>query len=71
MLFQVSEGDVIDIIKNFYPDDPQKLVVSRIELLNITTSREKLLKVATRIHKSLIISNYSNEDIYKVVSLEV
>lgn len=61
---QIREGDEIEIVKDFCPNNPVNIVVSRIEILSISVRGEDIVIVARR-HKTYTIENYSGENAYK------
>lgn len=63
---QIREGDEIDVIKSFSPDNPENLVIARIEMLSarVDNEEEHIIIVARRF-KSLTIENYPGADCYK------
>lgn len=59
----MTKNDVIDIVRGYSISEPTKLVVSRIEILDISPRPiEKKVAVAIRRQKSLIIDNYPGDD---------
>lgn len=62
-LFQIKQGDEIDVIKSVSAKNPDHLNVSRVEIINVTAKEESILITARRF-KSLLIENYE-EDPYK------
>ncbi|CAH0399203.1 unnamed protein product [Chilo suppressalis] len=56
-------GDEIDVIKAVSPKNTDHLIVSRVEILNITAN-EDAITVTARRFKSLLIENYE-KDAYK------
>lgn len=67
--FQLQRGDVIDVVKGFDPIESDKLIVSRIEILDIAAIDNALKSVAVRKHLSLKIDNYAGDDIFESSSL--
>lgn len=62
----MREGDELDVIKNVSPDNPDNLVISRIEVLSARAdeNEENIIIIARRF-KTLTIENYSGPDAYK------
>lgn len=63
---QIREGDEVDVVKSFSPDNLENLVISRIEMLSarVDDEEEHIIIVARRF-KSLTIENYPGVDCYK------
>lgn len=54
----------MDIVKGFSQTDPAKLLVSRIEVLEVTRKDQNSLALAIKRTKALKIDNYAAEDIF-------
>lgn len=64
---KLKKGDVFEIVKGFSATDPTKLLISRIEILDVSTSgRRGVAAVATRRCKALLVDNYPDENAWKV-----
>lgn len=67
--FQVREGDEIDVVKSFCPENPENLSISRVELLQLTVDQEEeKIKVIARRFKTLSIENYPGTESYKATA---
>lgn len=63
---QIREGDEIDVVKSLSPDNPENLIISRIEMLSarVDDNEEHIIVVARRF-KSLTVGNYAGANCYK------
>ncbi|XP_059620501.1 mitochondrial transcription rescue factor 1 [Phlebotomus argentipes] len=62
--YHVKVGDEIDVIKNVSPNNPEHLVISRLELVS-ATPKEESISVLLRRFKTLVVDNYDERDAYK------
>lgn len=62
-MLQVKVDFEIDIIKGISPKNPQHILVSRVEVLDITAKEESIV-ITVRRFKNLLINNYE-KDPYK------
>ncbi|XP_050665544.1 mitochondrial transcription rescue factor 1 [Leptidea sinapis] len=60
--------DEVDLIKGFSPKNPEHILISRIEVLNIA-AKEESISVTVRRFKNLLIENYE-QDPYKKSSTD-
>ncbi|VVD00382.1 unnamed protein product [Leptidea sinapis] len=60
--------DEVDLIKGFSPKNPDHILISRIEVLNIA-AKEESISVTVRRFKNLLIENYE-QDPYKKSSTD-
>lgn len=59
-------NDEVDLVKTLSPDNPNNLIVSRIELLSAKGNLEKEhIEIIVRRNKSLLIENYAGVNAYK------
>lgn len=63
----MKKGDVIDIVKGFDFMEPDKLIVSRIEILDISSghSDNTPVSVAIRKYLSCKIDNYAGDEAFE------
>lgn len=53
-------GDEIDLVKGESRDNPNHLVVSRVEIISDVTKEDGSLLVTMKAHKSLLIDKYDD-----------
>lgn len=53
-------GDEVDLIKGFSPNNPDFLLVSRIEVLSVKLDGDEL-ETKLKKYRNLLINNYSNK----------
>ncbi|XP_053699194.1 mitochondrial transcription rescue factor 1 [Sabethes cyaneus] len=58
----LDAGDEVDVVKGVSPTNPDHLIVSRVEILDVTPKIETI-SVVMRRHKSLIIENYESDSV--------
>lgn len=64
-LFQIKIGDEIDLIKDISAQNPDHIIVARIEILSAKPSDDENIAVAMRRFKTLTIENYRKENVWK------
>lgn len=57
---QTNLEDEVDLIKERSPDNPEFLIISRVELLKARPSGDIILLTVRR-HKNLLVSNYEED----------
>lgn len=60
----MHQDDEIDVIKSICPNNPENIVVSRIEILEMAVRDEQIVITARR-NKSLTIENYPPPNTFK------
>ncbi|XP_055551762.1 mitochondrial transcription rescue factor 1 [Wyeomyia smithii] len=56
----LDAGDEVDVVKGPSPNNPDHLIVSRVEILDVTPKSESI-GIVMRRHKSLIIESYETD----------